>query len=197
MWPFSRKREKVRKARMRRHRRQPLRAFASAPSPHPALRATFSRKREKGPLRSRALSDWILWVKAAHVASVIAWMAGLFYLPRLFVYHVDAPKGSPQSETFKVMERRLLKAIINPAMIAVWITGPILAIGEGAYRDAWLHAKFLLVLILSGFHGYLVGRVRAFANDANTKPARFYRIINEVPTVLMLLIVILVVVKPF
>ena len=143
------------------------------------------------------MSDWILWIKALHVASVIAWMAGLFYLPRLFVYHVDAPKGSPQSETFKVMERRLLKAIMNPAMIAVWITGIATAIGEGAFREPWLHAKLLFVLILSGFHGYLVGRVRAFANDANTKSARYYRVVNEIPTVLMLIIVVLAVVKPF
>jgi putative membrane protein len=136
-------------------------------------------------------------VKALHIASVIAWMAGLFYLPRLFVYHVDAPKGSPQSETFKIMERRLLKAIMNPAMIAVWITGPIVAFNYGEFRESWLHAKLLLVLILSGFHGYLVGCVRAFANDANDKSGRFYRFINEIPTILMLLIVILVVVKPF
>jgi putative membrane protein len=128
---------------------------------------------------------------------VIAWMAGLFYLPRLFVYHVDAPKGSQQSETFKVMERRLLKAIINPSMVAVWITGPLLAYGEEAWIDHWLHAKLLFVLILSGFHGYLGGRVRAFANDANDKSARFYRILNEVPTALMLIIVFLVVLKPF
>ena len=143
------------------------------------------------------LSNWVLWVKALHIASVIAWMAGLFYLPRLFVYHVDAPMGSQQSETFKIMERRLLKAIINPSMVAVWITGPLLAFGEEAWREPWLHAKLLFVLILSGFHGYLVGRVRAFANDANDKSARFYRILNEVPTALMLIIVFLVVLKPF
>src|SRR5580704_7649480 len=110
------------------------------------------------------MQSWQLWIKALHIISVIAWMAGLFYLPRLFVYHVDAPKGSPQSETFKVMERRLLKAIINPSMIAVWITGPLLAYGEEAWREPWLQAKLLFVLILSGVHGYLVGRVRAFAN---------------------------------
>jgi protoporphyrinogen IX oxidase len=143
------------------------------------------------------LSDWILWIKALHVATVIAWMAGLFYLPRLFVYHVDAPKGSPQSETFKVMERRLLKGIMNPAMIVVWITGLATAYGESAFRDPWLHAKLLFVLILSGFHGYLVGRVRAFAHDANTKSSGYYRVVNEIPTVLMLIIVVLVVVKPF
>jgi protoporphyrinogen IX oxidase len=143
------------------------------------------------------LSDWVLWVKALHIFAVIAWMAGLFYLPRLFVYHVDAPKGSPQSETFKLMERRLLKGIMNPAMIAVWITGPVVAYEYGDFREPWLHAKLLLVLILSGFHGYLVGRVRAFANDANDKSGRFYRFINEVPTLLLLGILILVVVKPF
>ena len=143
------------------------------------------------------MSNWVLWIKAAHVIGVIAWMAGMLYLPRLFVYHVDAPKGSPQSETFKVMKRRLLKAIMTPAMIAVWITGLLTAYGEGAFREPWLHAKLGLVVILSGIHGYLARTVRVFAADANVRPGRFYRIVNEVPTVLMVLIVILVVVKPF
>ena len=137
------------------------------------------------------------WIKALHIIAVIAWMAGLFYLPRLFVYHVDAPAGSVQSETFKVMERRLLKAIMNPAMIAVWLTGPYLAWSEGYFHSPWLHAKLALVLAMSALHGYLAGAVKKFAADANAKPARFYRILNEVPTVLMALIVILVVVKPF
>ncbi len=143
------------------------------------------------------MSNWISWLKAAHIISVIAWMAALFYLPRLFVYHVDAPKGSPQSETFKVMERRLLKAIMTPAMIAVWITGLVVAYEEGAFREPWLHAKLTLVIILSGLHGYLARTVRVFAADSNVRSGRFYRILNEVPTVLMVLIVILVVVKPF
>ena len=141
-----------------------------------------------------------LWVKAFHVIAVIAWMAGMLYLPRLFVYHCDAPKGSPQSETFKVMERRLLKAIINPAMIATWLLGltMIYLMGWEAFRHSgWLHAKLALVVAMSALHGYLVGRFKEFAADANTRPAKFYRIVNEIPTVLLLLIVILAVVKPF
>ncbi|MFV3075165.1 protoporphyrinogen oxidase HemJ [Niveispirillum fermenti] len=140
-----------------------------------------------------------LWVKALHVISVIAWMAGMLYLPRLFVYHCAAERGSVQSETFKVMERRLLKAIINPAMAATWIFGiamiamsPELLKGQG-----WLHAKLTLVLILSGMHGVLSKYVRLFAADANTKPQKFFRILNEVPTILMIGIVILVIVRPF
>lgn len=143
--------------------------------------------------------DYYLWIKALHVISIIAWMAAQLYLPRLFVYHCDAPVGSAQSETFKVMERRLLKAIMNPAMIAAWIFGitmialnPDLLKGQG-----WLHAKLALVLALSGTHGVLVKYVRVFANDANTKPQRFFRILNEVPTLLMIFIVILVIVRPF
>lgn len=143
------------------------------------------------------MSDWVLWVKALHIVSVIALMAGLLYLPRLFVYHADAPRASPMSETFKLMERRLLRGIINPALILVWITGPLLAYGEGVWRDPWLHAKIAFVLLLTGFHGYLAGRVQEFANDGNSKSARFYRFVNEVPTVLMLIIVALVVLKPF
>jgi protoporphyrinogen IX oxidase len=137
------------------------------------------------------------WLKAFHVIAIIAWMAGLLYLPRLFVYHCDAPKGSTQSETFKIMERRLLKAIMNPAMIAAWALGLILVWQGGWWRAGWLHGKLLLVLILSGAHGYLVRQVRLFAADANTKPQRHWRIVNEVPTLLMIGIVILVIVKPF
>lgn len=138
-----------------------------------------------------------LWLKAFHVIAVIAWMAGMLYLPRLFVYHCDAPVGSPQSETFKVMERRLLKAIINPAMIAAWIFGLILAWQGGWFRSGWLHGKLVLVLILSGVHGYLARYVKDFAADRNLRSQRFYRALNEVPTVLMVGIVILVIVKPF
>ena len=137
------------------------------------------------------------WIKALHVIAVISWMAGMLYLPRLFVYHCDAPKGSPQSETFKVMERRLLKAIINPAMIATWILGLVLAYAGGWYMSGWLHAKLLLVLILSGVHGMLARIVRQFAADENRRPARFFRILNEAPTLLMIGIVVLVIVKPF
>jgi protoporphyrinogen IX oxidase len=138
-----------------------------------------------------------LWIKALHIMSVIAWMAGMFYLPRLLVYHVDAPVGSVQSETFKTMERRLLRCIMTPAMIAVWLTGLFLAWRAGFFAAPWLHAKLALVLAMSALHGYLAGAVRKFAADQNARPARFYRIVNEAPTVLMALIVILVVVKPF
>jgi putative membrane protein len=138
-----------------------------------------------------------VWLKAFHIIAVISWMAGMLYLPRLFVYHTAAEPGSVQSETFKVMERRLLRGIINPAMIATWILGLLLAWEGGWYRSPWLHAKILLVLAMSGVHGMLARYVKNFAADRNTKSQRFYRLINEVPTLLMILIVILVVVKPF
>jgi putative membrane protein len=139
----------------------------------------------------------MLWLKAFHVMAVIAWMAGLFYLPRLFVYHATAAPGSQLSETFKVMERRLLRAIMLPAMISVWITGPWLAWWEGVTMDGWLIAKVVLVIALSGFQGALGRWQKDFAKDANTHPESFYRIANEVPTLLMAAIVILVIVKPF
>lgn len=137
------------------------------------------------------------WLKAFHVLAVISWMAGMLYLPRLMVYHVDAPPGSVQSETFKVMERRLLRGIMTPSMIVTWVLGLYLAWAAFGFKGGWLHGKLLLVVLLSGVHGYLVGRVRDFANDRNTKSGRFYRVINEVPAVLMVGIVILVIVKPF
>ena len=137
------------------------------------------------------------WAKAIHIIAVIAWMAGMLYLPRLFVYHVDAEKGSVQSETFKVMERRLLRGIINPAMIVTWVFGLWMAWKIFDFQGGWLHAKIALVLVLSGLHGYLAGAVRKFAEDKNEKPARHWRIVNEIPTLLMIVIVILVVVKPF
>jgi len=143
------------------------------------------------------LSDHLPWIKALHVIGVIAWMAGMFYLPRLFVYHTETAPGSAESERFKVMERKLLRTIVNPAMIATWVFGLTLMVQTGAYREHWFQAKFLLVLVMSGVHGYLAGRVRAFAEDRNDKPARFYRILNEVPPVLMVFIVILVIVQPF
>ena len=137
------------------------------------------------------------WIKALHIIAVIAWMAGMLYLPRLMVYHCAAEVGSVQSETFKVMERRLLKAIINPAMIVTWLAGLWLVYEGGWYKAGWFHAKFALVLAMSAMHGFLVRWVREFAEDRNNRPARFYRIANEVPTLLMIGIVILVVVKPF
>lgn len=138
-----------------------------------------------------------LWLKVLHIISVIAWMAAMFYLPRLFVYHAETVPGTPQSETFKVMERRLLKAIMTPAMISSWIFGLWVAYEGGFFSSGWLHAKLTLVLVMSGLHGYLARCVRQFAADANTRSSRHYRIVNEVPTVLMVLIVILVVIKPF
>ena len=137
------------------------------------------------------------WLLAFHIIAVIAWMAGMLYLPRLFVYHCAADPGSMQSETFKVMERRLLRAIINPAMVATWVLGLWLAWESEAYKLGWFHAKFALVLVLSGVHGFFVRCVRDFAADQNRRTQKFYRIINEVPTVLMIGIVILAVVKPF
>jgi putative membrane protein len=137
------------------------------------------------------------WLKALHVISVIAWMAGIFYLPRLFVYHAEAAPGSDKSETFKVMERRLLKAIMNPAMIATWVFGILVAFAGGWWTAPWLHAKLLLVLVMSGLHGWLARCQRDFAANRNRYASRTYRIANEVPTLLMILIVILVVVKPF
>lgn len=138
-----------------------------------------------------------LWLKALHVIAVISWMAGMLYLPRLFVYHADVPVGSPQSETFKVMERRLLKAIINPAMTVSVILGLWLAWDGAWFRSGWLHGKILLVVLMLGVHGMLAGGVRRFAQDRNTRGARYFRVLNEVPTVLLIGIVILVVVKPF
>jgi putative membrane protein len=138
-----------------------------------------------------------LWLKAFHVTAVIAWMAGMLYLPRLFVYHADVAPGSPQSQTFKVMERRLLKAIINPAMIATWLLGLWLVWEGGFARAGWLHGKVTLVLALSVLHALFARWVKDFAADRNTRSAGFYRIVNEIPTILMIGIVILVIVKPF
>jgi putative membrane protein len=138
-----------------------------------------------------------VWIKALHIVAVISWMAGMLYLPRLFVYHCEAEVGSKQSETFKVMERRLLKAIINPAMIVTWLAGLYLAWSGSWFSAGWLHGKLLLVLILSGVHGFFARCVKDFAADRNKRSQKFYRIINEVPTLLMIGIVILVVVKPF
>lgn len=142
-------------------------------------------------------SDLYLWLKALHIIAVIAWMAGMLYLPRLFVYHCDAEIGSKQSETFKIMERRLLRAIINPAMIVTWVVGLWLGFESGFFSTIWLQVKVVLVLALSGVHGYFSGAVRAFAEDRNTKSALHWRIMNEVPTLLLIVTVVLVVVKPF
>lgn len=138
-----------------------------------------------------------LWIKALHVIAVISWMAALLYLPRLMVYHCSAQKGSIQSETFKIMERRLLRAIALPAMIVAWLAGLWLLYETGAWRSGWMHAKLLFVVLLSGVHGMMGRWVKDFAADRNERPERFYRLMNEVPTVLMIAIVVLVIVKPF
>jgi putative membrane protein len=139
------------------------------------------------------------WLKAFHLVSVIAWMAGLLYLPRLFVYHAAEEIGSPTAETFKVMERRLLRAIMNPAMGGVFVFGVLLLLTPGVvdWASGWIYAKLLLVAGLTGLHHALARWRKDFAEDRNTRPARFYRMVNEVPTVLMIGIVILVIVKPF
>lgn len=137
------------------------------------------------------------WIKAGHIVSLIAWMAAMLYLPRLFVYHASLPPGSEaQSATFKIMERRLLKAIMTPAMIATWVFGLILAWMSGYYASHWLQAKFALVVALSGIHGWLARMVKDFAADRNRRGHKFYRVINEVPTLLMIVIVVLATVKP-
>ncbi len=140
------------------------------------------------------------WTKAFHVMAVIAWMAGLFYLPRLYVYHCTVKRGSSESERFKVMERRLLKQIVNPAMMATWTLGLLLVLTPGVvswWPLNWWHVKFLSVLLMTGFHGAASKWRREFMEDRNRKPERFYRIANEVPTALMFVIVIMVIVKPF
>jgi putative membrane protein len=138
------------------------------------------------------------WIKALHVISMIAWMAGLLYLPRLFVYHVQAQAGSIQSDTFKIMERRLLKAIMNPAMIATFVFGIwLIVLNPSLLSQGWLHAKLLLVLGMAGAHGAMGKWRKEFEADRNVRPQRFYRIANEVPTVLMIVVVILVIVRPF
>jgi putative membrane protein len=137
------------------------------------------------------------WIKAFHVIAVIAWMAGMLYLPRLFLYHCGAEPGSKQSETFKLMERRLLRFITTPAMVVAWVLGLYLVWGGGFIGAGWFHAKLVLVLLLSAMHGQLVRWTRDFAADRNQRSEKFYRVINEVPTLLMAGIVILAVVKPF
>ena len=144
------------------------------------------------------LSQNYEWLRALHIISVISWMAGMLYLPRLFVYHVSAEKGSDKSETFKIMERKLLKVIINPAMGAAWIFGLLMiAANPGMFADGWIHVKLFLVLVMSAIHGMLAKQVKIFAADENIKSEKYFRILNEVPAVLMIAIVILAVVQPF
>jgi putative membrane protein len=138
-----------------------------------------------------------LWIKALHVIAVISWMAALLYLPRLLVYHCEAETGSKQSETFKTMERRLLRFIAAPAMLVTWGSGLWLAHEAGLFAAGWLHAKLALVLALSAVHGLNAKWVKDFAEDRNRRSGRFYRFANELPTILMILVVVLVIVKPF
>lgn len=142
-------------------------------------------------------NDFISYVKAFHVIAVMSWMAGLLYLPRLFIYHTDAPIGSEPSETFKMMERRLLKVIMNPAMMVSWMLGLYLAWDVYGFQGGWLHGKIAMVFALTGVHVLFSRAVRDFAADKPRRTARYWRIWNEVPTVLMIAIVILVIVKPF
>ena len=139
------------------------------------------------------------WIKALHIISLIAWMAGMFYLPRLYVYHCDLRVGSAESERFKVMERRLLKQIVNPAMIATWTFGVLLVLTPGVidWSWGWWHVKLAAVIAMSALHGEFARWRRDFLHDRNRRPARFYRIANEIPTMLVILIVIMVIVRPF
>ena len=143
------------------------------------------------------MNNLYLWLKVLHILAIISWMAGMLYLPRLFVYHVEAPKGSPQAGTFVVMERRLMRAIMLPALLVTWITGLTLAIQTGFLHAGWFHAKFALVIALSALHGYFAKVRKDLAEETNRHGSRFFRIVNEAPAVLMAGIVILVVFKPF
>lgn len=143
------------------------------------------------------MTSLVLWLKALHIMAFAAWMAGMWYLPRLMVYHADTPAGSPCSETFKVMERRLLRAITTPAMIVTVLLGIWLATAQAQWRDGWLHGKLLLVVIMLAVHGLLARHVREFAADKRERSGRYFRILNEAPTVLFIGIVLLAVLKPF
>ena len=144
------------------------------------------------------MADWYLWFKVVHIVSIVAWMAGLFYLPRLFVYHSGVSPGGEASELFKVMERRLIKAIMRPALLASLLSGALLFIaGQFSLLQVWTLGKLAAVFVLVLFHGLLEIHLRQFALDQRTKSGRFYRVINEIPTVLLIIIVVLVVVRPF
>jgi len=145
------------------------------------------------------MADWHLWLKAAHLIAMVAWMAGMLYLPRLYVYHADTEPGSPQSETFKVMERRLLRAIVNPAMIAAWVFGGLMLwnLSPGIWSQGWIWVKLAMLMGLGAMHGLFSRWRREFEQDKRLRPAKTYRIANEVPTVMLIVIVIMAVVRPF
>jgi putative membrane protein len=144
------------------------------------------------------LMIWYEWIRAAHIISVICWMAGLLYLPRLFVYHSGVKPGSEASETFKVMERKLLRIIMNPALVSSWLFGSLLLLANPALLyEPWMLVKLVAVVVLTGIHYVFARWVKVFASDANTRSSKFYRYMNEVPTVLMLVIVIMAVAEPF
>jgi len=144
------------------------------------------------------MAEWFLWLKVVHIVSVVAWMAGLFYLPRLFVYHRDVSPGSEASELFKVMEGRLMMAIMRPAAIASLLSGVLLFIaGQFEFLQIWVLGKLAAVLLLCVYHGALEAYLRRFARDERVRDVRFFRILNEVPTLLLIIIVVFVVIKPF
>lgn len=137
------------------------------------------------------------WIKALHIIAIISWMAGMLYLPRLFIYHCDCDPSSAQAQTFAVMEERLMKVIMNPAMIVSWVFGLYLAWQVFEFQGGWLHAKILAVIALSGVHGYFAKAVKSFGRGEYIRTPRFWRMMNEAPTLLMIVIVVLAVVKPF
>ena len=145
---------------------------------------------------SGILSEWSAWILGFHIIAMVAWMAGMLYLPRLFVYHAGVEARSETSETFKIMERRLVKVIMNPSMLATWVFGILLLWGGefALLKEGWMHVKLALVLLMSGLHGVLVGHVGKFSKDRNEKPAKFFRVLNEMPTALLIAIILLVVV---
>lgn len=144
------------------------------------------------------LYDYYLWLKAIHIISIVTWMAGIFYLPRLFVYHSYEEVGSKTSETFKVMEYKLLKFIMTPSMIVAWIFGTLLVLAiDIDWSQGWFHVKLLMVILMSAFHGWCARQTRIFAHDKNQHNHKYFRIMNEVPTIIFLVIIIMVVVKPF
>lgn len=144
------------------------------------------------------LAGIYLWIKALHIIAIIAWMAGMMYLPRLFVYHHQSEKGGEAEATFVVMERRLLKGIMNPSIVAVWVLGlAMLYAAPGALSSGWFHAKLAAVLVISGIHGFYAASMRKFAAGERPRSEKFWRIINEAPFILLIAVVFLAVVKPF